>query len=178
MKLVRVRGISKRTREPRILTIEECQRLLAHVCEEPFRTMVIVAIATGLRCSELLALKWCDFDWQTLTLLVRRAIVDGVVDDVKTRYSRAGLPLDASLAEILWSWKQRTSFAAEGDWVFASPFRQERCRTSPGVSSTDASGRQRQELAWAAESVGIPFATPILRCFAQMARTSKCSRNS
>jgi len=66
-------------------------------------------------------LQWCDFQWQTLSLLVRRAIVDGVVDEVKTKYSRAGLPLDPALAEILWIWKGKSVFNRDSDWVFASP---------------------------------------------------------
>src|ERR1700746_2751922 len=38
--------------------------------------MVILDLATGLRCSELFALKWCDVIWDDLRLLVRRGIVD------------------------------------------------------------------------------------------------------
>jgi integrase len=123
MKLVRVRGISKRQNEPRVLSLDECHRLLAQLDEEPFRTMVVLDMATGLRCSELVALQWCDFQWQTLSLLVRRAIVDGVVDEVKTKYSRVGLPLDPALAEILWTWKGKSVFNRDSDWVFASPHR-------------------------------------------------------
>ncbi len=122
MRLVRVRGVSKRQTEPRVLTIDECRSLIEEIQEEPFRTMVILDMATGLRCSELLALQWSDFNWESLTLMVRRAIVDGVVDEVKTRYSRAGLPLDPMLAEMAWRWKMQTPFAQPGDWVFASPF--------------------------------------------------------
>ena len=84
MRLVRVRGVSKRQTEPRVLTIDDCRRLIEEIPEEPFRTMVILDMATGLRCSELLALQWSDFNWESLTLMVRRAIVDGVVDEVKT----------------------------------------------------------------------------------------------
>jgi integrase len=51
-------------------------------------------LATGLRCSELFALKWCDVLWDDLSLLVRRGIVTGIVSDVKTKYSNAGMPLD------------------------------------------------------------------------------------
>jgi len=47
---VRVREISKRQREPRVLTLDECHRLLAQIDEEPYRTMVILDMATGLRC--------------------------------------------------------------------------------------------------------------------------------
>src|SRR5713101_2361454 len=93
MKLVRVRGTSKRQREPVVLSVTQFHLLLEEL-DEPFRTMVILDLATGLRCSELFALKWCDVLWDDLTLLVRRGIVTGVVSDVKTKYSRAGMPLD------------------------------------------------------------------------------------
>jgi integrase len=53
---------------------------------------------------ELLALKWCDVLWDDLTLVVRRAIVNGVVSDVKTKYSNAGMPLDRALVEVLLNW--------------------------------------------------------------------------
>jgi integrase len=99
---VRVKGVSRRQTEPRILTADEIQTLIAALAE-PCRTAVIVALSTGLRCSELFALKWLDFDWEQLTVLVRRAIVDGVVGDVKTKYSQSGLPLDPALAEILFN---------------------------------------------------------------------------
>lgn len=75
--LVRVKGISRRQTEPRILNSDEIQTLISGLAE-PCRTAVIVALSTGLRCSELFALKWLDFDWEQLTVLVRRAIVDGV----------------------------------------------------------------------------------------------------
>ena len=39
--------------------------LVAAVHREPCHTMVILALCTGVRCSELVALKWSDFDWQT-----------------------------------------------------------------------------------------------------------------
>jgi integrase len=115
-----VKGISRRQTEPRILNPDEIQALIATLAE-PCRAAVIVALGTGLRCSELFALKWLDFDWQQLTVLVRRAIVDGVVGDVKTKYSQSGLPLVPALAEILFNWKRASQFAQEGDWVFASP---------------------------------------------------------
>jgi integrase len=121
MKLVRVRGTSKRQREPMVLGVAQFRLLLGEL-DEPFRTMVILDLATGLRCSELFALKWCDVLWDDLTLLVRRGIVTGVVSDVKTKYSNAGIPLDPALAEVLLNWQRRTLFKNPEDWVFASPF--------------------------------------------------------
>jgi len=54
--LVRVKGISRRQEEPRILDAKEIQALIAQLTE-PCRTAVIVALSTGLRCSELFALE-------------------------------------------------------------------------------------------------------------------------
>jgi len=123
LSLVRVKGISRRQTEPRVLTADEIPSLIAALPTEPYHTMLVMALSTGLRCSELFALKWVDIDWDGLTLLVRRAIVDGVVGDVKTKYSQSGLPLDPALAEILLSWKRATQFSHETDWVFASPMK-------------------------------------------------------
>lgn len=120
MVLVRVKGVSRRQSEPRVLNRDEIQALVSGLAD-PCRTAVIFALSTGLRCSELFALKWLDFNWAQLTVLVRRAIVDGVVGEVKTTYSQSGLPLDPALAEILFSWKRASKFGDNSDWVFASP---------------------------------------------------------
>jgi len=122
MKLVKIPGATKREEEPRVLTVEEFNKFLAQIEEEPFRTMVILAMCLGLRCSELIGLQWQDFDWENLTLLVRRAVVASRVDRVKTRYSKKNLPLDPELAEILLSWYRQTAYSGQEDWVFASPF--------------------------------------------------------
>jgi integrase len=118
--LVRVRGISRRLTEPRILNRDEIQTLISRL-SDPCRAAVTVALSTGLRCSELFALKWLDFDWEQMTVLVRRAIVSGVVGDVKTKYSQSGLPLDPALAEVIFAWKRTSTFRQDADWVFASP---------------------------------------------------------
>ena len=117
--LVRVKGVSRRQKEPRVLSSAEIQSLITKL-KDPCRTAVIVALGTGLRCSELFALKWEDIHWKELILSVSRAIVDGVVGDVKTKYSESGLPLDPALAEILFSWHRKSQFGQNDDWVFAS----------------------------------------------------------
>jgi integrase len=95
--------------------------VLAGIPEEPFRTMVLLAMCLGLRSCELVGLKWCDVDWTNLMLRVRRNVVDGRVDAVKTRKSEAEVPLDPSVAEILLAWKRKAPFADAQDWLFASP---------------------------------------------------------
>ena len=123
MSLVRIEGSSKRRKKPRILTPEEFTKLIAAVDREPCRSVVILALCTGMRCSELVALKWIDIDWQNLSIQIRRAMVSGHLDGVKTEYSEAPVPLDPALAEeVILKWRRKSEFCSDSDFVFASPF--------------------------------------------------------
>jgi hypothetical protein len=57
MKLVRVRGTSKRQREPTVLVVFQLHLLLEEL-DKPLRTKAVLDLATGLRCSGVFALKW------------------------------------------------------------------------------------------------------------------------
>jgi len=118
--LVVVKGATKRTRQPRSLTVDEFRKFIQQL-EEPFRTMALLCVCFGLRISECLALKWSDVDWLNGKLRIERAIVRQHVDDVKTVYSQKQMSIDSGLLEILKAWKQASQFSAEGDWLFASP---------------------------------------------------------
>lgn len=118
--LVRIRGASKRIKQPRSLTVEEFRKLAVEL-HEPFRTMARVAVCLGLRVSELLALRWRDVDYSAKTVTIERRIVAQKVDAVKTAGSRRTMPLDSDLLEVLKRWKKMTNFSADGDWIFASP---------------------------------------------------------
>jgi integrase len=118
--LVVVKGATKRTRQPRSLTVDEFRKFLQQL-GEPFRTMALLCVCFGLRISECLALKWCDVDWLNGKLRIERGIVRQRVDDVKTIYSQKRMSVDAELLELLKSWKRITQFPADGDWLFASP---------------------------------------------------------
>jgi integrase len=119
MRLVRVRDISKRQKTPRILTPEQfC--LLPPLIVEPYRTQVWIAGRLGLRPSEIMPLRWGDFDFQNMTVLIQRSMVHGKGDDVKTEYSRDHVPLDAALVEVLLVHRARWASTPEG-WVFANP---------------------------------------------------------
>ena len=117
--LVVVKGATKRTRQPRSLTVDEFRKFVQHL-EEPFRTMALVCVCFGLRISECLALKWCDVDWLNGKLRIERAIVRQHVDDVKTIYSQKQMSIDPELLEVLRPWKQISQFSGDGDWLFAS----------------------------------------------------------
>ena len=120
--LVIVRGVTRRIRKPRSLTVEQFQKLRA-VLKTPFDLMALMAVCLGLRVSELLALKWCDVDWFGAKLKVERGIIRQIVDDVKTESSRKCLAIDEELLRVLSTWKQTTIFSAEEDWIFASPIK-------------------------------------------------------
>ena len=115
-----VRQSAKRLRTPDVLDVDETKALLSKL-ENPFWTMVFLAATTGLRVSELLGLKWKDISFDTLEFHLSRAIVDGVVGDMKTEASRKPLALDSALAEVLVDWRGRTPYSRDEDWVFASP---------------------------------------------------------
>ena len=119
IKLVRVRGGTKRLKTPRVLAPEQFHSLLPLI-REPYRTMVLVAGCLGLRASEIAALQWRDFDLPGLTLLIQRSVVHGRVGDVKTEYSRDSVPLDAAVIEALMLHKERSVPTPEG-WLFANP---------------------------------------------------------
>jgi integrase len=120
MELVSVRRATKRTRQLRVLTVNEFRGFWSHL-EEPFATMALLCCCLGLRISECLGLKWCDVDWLKGTLRVDRGIVCQEVDDVKTTESRKQLAIARELQELLKTWKQTTQFSAPDDWMFASP---------------------------------------------------------
>jgi integrase len=82
--------------------------------------MVLVAICTGLRASEILSLKWEDFDFASLKMRVSRAVVRGVVDRCKTETSESELPLDSTFAAALLEYRKLSPLSVE-DWIFPSP---------------------------------------------------------
>lgn len=148
MSLVRVKGVTKRARKPRVLTADEFQKLIVHL-KEPFRTLAILCVCLGLRISECLALQWQDVDWLKSTLTVQRSIVDRHVDETKTQESAATFSLTKELLLKIQLWRQLTQFAAESDWIFASPVKIGRLPYSyTGVWRELKAAAQKAELGW------------------------------
>ena len=132
-RLIRIKNASKKLRKRRSLTVEQFHALLQHrlIAAEPFRTIVIAAICLGLRCSELLALKWSDFDWEKLTINVEKGVVRGVFDGTKTTKSEGEVALAAELAQVIWSWKLQSPFNGPEDFIFADPDKAGRAPYNP-----------------------------------------------
>jgi integrase len=115
-----VRQSAKRERLPDVLTAEEIGALLVEL-PEPCRTAVLLAACTGLRVSELLALKWSDIDFGKVEIRPCRAIVDQVVGSLKTEASGKAVPMDTALAGALLDWRGRCPYNQDEDFLFGSP---------------------------------------------------------
>ena len=120
-----VRQSAKRRTAPDVLTSNEAQALLANLRFRE-RTLVLLAVTTGLRRSELFALKWKDVDFENKQLHVTRSIVDRVVGVCKTESSQKPVPAHDDLLHILRQWHQQTPHQSPESWVFASPQNQGR----------------------------------------------------
>jgi integrase len=118
-----VRQSAKRMRIPEVLGPSEIQALLLQL-KSCFRLMVLLDVTTGLRRSELFALKWSDVDFANMRLDVVRSIYLRRVGDCKTEASRKPVPLDDRVAADLWLWKETTRYGQPNDWIFASPHSQ------------------------------------------------------
>jgi integrase len=82
---------------------------------------VLLAATTGLRVSELLALKWSDVDFAKGEIRPCRAIVDQVVGNLKTEASGKAVPIDAALAGVLLDWRGRCPYNQDAGFLFGSP---------------------------------------------------------
>ena len=120
-----VRQGAKRRTAPEILTTSEIQGLLTNLRFRE-RTLILLAVTTGLRRSELFALKWKDVDFQAKQIHVNRSIVQNVIGICKTETSQKPVPAHDDLVEALREWHRQTPYQSSESWVFASPVNQGR----------------------------------------------------
>jgi integrase len=114
-----VRQSAKRERTPGILELAESQLLLSKLAVRE-RTLALLDAATGLRVSKLLALRWCDVDFENLELPVTRSIWHQFPGNCKTEASAKPVPMDSHMAEDLHRWRRQSDYASDDDYVFAS----------------------------------------------------------
>ena len=106
-------------RIPDVLTAEEIGKLLAEL-DGPYRAMAYLAAVTGLRVSELLALKWEDVQFDLGEIHLTRAIVCQHVGALKTEASQKPIPMSKGLAAVLMDWRAKCPYNQDMDYVFAS----------------------------------------------------------
>lgn len=88
------------------LTTDEVARLLAGFRPTVYFAVVATAVLTGLRLSELLALRWSDVDFKAHTISVARAVEQTrrygrVLKEPKSRRSKRTIGIDPALVAIL-----------------------------------------------------------------------------
>jgi len=114
-----VRQSAKRRRTPTVLIPAEIKALVDNLSIRE-RTLVLLAVSTGLRQSELFGLKWCDIDFSQGTMNVTRSIVYGVVGQCKAESSQKPVPIHPLVADALLVWRKQSTYIKTDDWVFAS----------------------------------------------------------
>ena len=122
MKLNPIRAVRQSAKRERItapLTAEEVQRFFAQLGPRE-RTLVLLAVPTGMRRGEILATQWCDIDFVKKALNIRKSIWHQELGPVKTEESEKVMPLDDEMIADLLRWRSETPYAGEGDWIFAS----------------------------------------------------------
>lgn len=104
-------------RESIALTPDQVRRLLAELAE-PYASMVLVAVLTGLRRGELFALRWGAVDFERKLIHVRESVYEGHFSTPKTRSSIRTLALTDAVEAALC--RLRPAEAEGGALVFAS----------------------------------------------------------
>lgn len=94
------------TKEIEIFTDKELDDIRKHAESDAYPLVIHIAINTGMRLSEILALQWKDIDLKKSTISVRRTIhysisVGTKHEDTKTENSRRTIKIDDSLLHRL-----------------------------------------------------------------------------
>ena len=108
----------KDTEQTQHYTLEEAENIVSALIEHPDAQLVItLACFLGLRPGEVAALRWEDFDADSVH--IRRSVVRGHVGTPKTLESIATLPLIDQVKVPLELWRQKSGDPKEG-WMFGS----------------------------------------------------------
>jgi integrase len=101
-----------------IPTPDEIKRIVQAVSSDRWRALLVTAIFTGLRASELRGLRWEDVDLKRAELNVRqRADRYNCIGELKSESGERTVPLGPFALNILKQWKLA---CAKGDLVFSS----------------------------------------------------------
>jgi integrase len=100
-------------REKHVLTYEQISRLL-EITEEPYRTMLLLAVITGFRVGEILGLRWKNVDFEANEIRVEESLYRGSVGSPKTKGSKRVVPMSKTLrARLLTLWEESAERSTE-----------------------------------------------------------------
>ncbi len=83
---------------------KELPPLFHHLNGEPYRTLSLVALKTGMRQGELIALRWGDVDLDDAVARVRSSYTGGTLGTPKNR-ERRDVDLISDVVELLGRWR-------------------------------------------------------------------------
>jgi integrase len=98
-------------------TPEQVTALVRAAASEQDGAIYLTAALTGLRRGELVALRWCDVDFEREAIRVRGTYANGVLTSPKSGHGRS-VPMVAQVATILARLGQRDYDVDEEDLVF------------------------------------------------------------
>ncbi|SFL01860.1 integrase [Nitrosomonas aestuarii] len=98
--LERVKNLPANTREPAPFNADEISRILQELKEQE-RNLIQFAFYSGLRTSELIALRWQDVDFEKNCFYVRSAKVRGHLKCTKTKSGKRDVTLQPQAKEAL-----------------------------------------------------------------------------
>ena len=101
------------------LTVQQAAALLVALPLLP-KTLVGLAILTGLRRGELFGLRWRDVDDEEQCITIRQAVYEGVFDTPKTVASRRCIPLSATGVQLFQEWRAVARRTGPEELVFAT----------------------------------------------------------
>jgi len=114
-----VRTSTLRLSDPEFLSPKELQALLKELFLRE-RTMILLDASTGLRRGEMMALRWGDIDFETLTIKVTKSIFRNVVGKTKTGGSKKPVALHPIVAAELKLWRAESPYRSDSDYLFPS----------------------------------------------------------
>jgi integrase len=107
--------------ETRFFSATEIVKLLQTAHGHRLRPLIVMALATGARRGELLALKWSDVNFSRGTIAIRRALEQtkrGVIEKTPKNGKSRMVPLPASAIEAL---RLRRGSHGNNDYIFPGP---------------------------------------------------------
>jgi integrase len=117
------RGIRLGDRTPsqeRVYLMPEQISPLLSSLSEPCRTLVTLAVLTGLRIGELLALRWKHVDFLRGAIQVRETFSEGRFGSPKTKSSRRDVPMSQPVKEALLAQRRDRAVTDPTELIFQS----------------------------------------------------------
>jgi integrase len=117
------RGIRIGDRGPKTerlyLNPSEVLRLLGAL-PEPCRTIVVIAVLTGMRIGEILALRWKYLDLMRGSIHIRETVSEGLIGSPKTRSGRRDVPMSDRVRTAFEVHRSQSRQTGTEDLVFAT----------------------------------------------------------